>query len=470
MSPKRKRATSSQRSKGPTSGVRKSRKPTTRKNTQSRQAGPLAAALATNSSAPQASSKLSEPSHKLNTGPRTESQKRKHTNKNKDEHSPNLPRSAQRSTTAPATISQELVSVLQTPANKRRRDSEDKLPDKRHRQSVTKSDLSEENLKKLQTQLEQSKEMDTGVTAADRVRKRGATSQQPSFSEPNLETATPSVRSQKSASSLKFYRYHILQRARIHIHCEYPPFEIQGLLDAIFTRKISQERRREISDIAKETAQKFSSKTRGAHREDDLIEALNTAFDTMFPKELFNCPRKADWEPSLKPQILQENIWNLDALDQPNNERDDVVEPPNKRQQPDQSFPSPKTSQPTSQLPTPPSQPKQDGAVKNPRPDCTIGYQHATVVGALMKLGLSKLKADGLIRMLQREGKLFSDPTQDFLDVRFPIQVIEGKAYATGKTNFEAEDQAAVSGACMVNVQQQLDELYEIVSPDAKKL
>lgn len=86
-----------------------------------------------------------------------------------------------------------------------------------------------------------------------------------------------------------------------------------------------------------------------------------------------------------------------------------------------------------------------------------------------MKLGLSKLKADGLIRVLQRQRKLFSDPTQDFLDVRFPIQVIEGKAYATGRTNFEAEGQAAVSGACMVNVQQQLDELYETVSPDAQK-
>ena len=176
-----------------------------------------------------------------------------------------------------------------------------------------------------------------------------------------------------------------------------------------------------------------------------------------------------DWELSLKPQILQENLWNLDALDQPNNETEDVVERPSKRQQPDQSFPSPKTSQPTSQPPAAPSQPKQDGAVKTPRPDCTIGHQHSTVVDALVRLGLSKHKANDLIRELQRRGKLFSDPTQDFLDVRFPIQVIEGKAYATGRTNFEAEDQAAVSGACMVNVQQQLDDLYESVSPDAKK-
>lgn len=265
--------------------MRKSRKPTTRNNTQSRQAGSLAAAAAARATSP--------PAHQLESDPRTGSQTRKQTNKEEDEHSPKRSRNGQRSTTAPALISQELVSLSQTPANKRRRDGKDTLPNKRRRQSVTKSDLSEKNLKELQGQLKESKEMDAIVKAADRARKRGAASQQPSSSELNLETATASVRSQKSASSLKFYRYHILQRARVHIHCEYPPSEIQALLDVIFTRKVPQERRRKISQIAKETAQKFSSKTRGAHREDDLIEALISAFDAMFPKDMFNCPRKA---------------------------------------------------------------------------------------------------------------------------------------------------------------------------------
>ncbi len=38
--------------------------------------------------------------------------------------------------------------------------------------------------------------------------------------------------------------------------------------------------------------------------------------------------------------------------------------------------------------------------------------------------------------------------------------VIGGKAYATGKTVFEAQNQAAVSGSCMVNLRQQLTDLF----------
>lgn len=71
------------------------------------------------------------------------------------------------------------------------------------------------------------------------------------------------------------------------------------------------------------------------------------------------------------------------------------------------------------------------------------------------------LKADDFLKVLQREQKLCSDPMQNFLNVRFPILVIEGKAYATGKTVFEAQNQAAVSGCCMVNLQQQLTDLFE---------
>ena len=85
-----------------------------------------------------------------------------------------------------------------------------------------------------------------------------------------------------------------------------------------------------------------------------------------------------------------------------------------------------------------------------------------------MKRGLSKYKADDLLNFLQLEDKLYSDPTQNFLNVRFPILVIEGKAYATGKTIFEAENQAAVSGACMINLQKQLIGLFERIFPNSK--
>lgn len=178
-----------------------------------------------------------------------------------------------------------------------------------------------------------------------------------------------------------------------------------------------------------------------------------------------------DWDPSLKPHFQQE-VWDQNALGQ-GHEAHDIIDRPSKRQQGDRSFPSPDASQstmppPTASPPAAPSPSDQDGAVKTPRPDFTIGLRHSTVADALMKRGLSKYKAENFLEFLQYRHKLCSDPTQNFLNVRFPLLVIEGKAYATGKTVFEAENQAAVSGSCMVNLQQQLTDLFQGVFPNSE--
>lgn len=183
---------------------------------------------------------------------------------------------------------------------------------------------------------------------------------------------------------------------------------------------------------------------------------------------MYSATLHVDWNPSLKPDLLQKNFWDLKALHPPNNDTEAVVDRPSKRQQPNRPFPSPSASQPASQSPVIPPQTKQDGAVKNPRPDCTFGHHHSTYTHALEELGLQSDKADSLLEFLQEQQKLLSDPTMDYVNVRFPILTLEGKAYATGRTAFEAENQAAVSGACMVNLQQQLIDLYESILPGVK--
>ena len=115
------------------------------------------------------------------------------------------------------------------------------------------SQLSEQNLEKPERDLEKLKrgtsdKMDSGVTVLDRVRKR-APSRQASYSDLNQETA--SLRSQKSFVSNNFYRYHILDQARVYVRPEPPPMDIQAQMDVIFERKIPENRRREISGIAK---------------------------------------------------------------------------------------------------------------------------------------------------------------------------------------------------------------------------
>ena len=458
-------------------GMRKDRKPTSPpKNASPRQLRSSSTATA-NPTPSEAFQKPSETSQELIDRPR-KAQKRKHAAE--DKHSQKRLRKDSSSATVPAAASQDLVGVWQTRGKKRPYDSEDKHSYKRRRGSVPESQLSEENLKKLERDLEKLErgtpnEMDPGVAVPGRVRKR-APSRQASFSDQNQHT--PSLRSQKSSVSNSLYRYHVLDQARIYVRPEPPPIDIQAQMNVIFEREIPEKRRREISSIAKKTSQKFMNNLRGAHREDDLVELVYEALRMMHKDEIFDFPRKAgivlpltpmytslranldlDWDPSLKPDVQQE-VWDLSALGQPNNETDDVVDRPNKRQQGERSFPSSDTSQSAMPPPAAPSQSKQD-AVKTPRPDFTIGLRHSTISNALMKRGLSKFKADDFLKVLQRERKLCSDPTQNFLNVRFPILVIEGKAYATGKTVFEAQNQAAVSGACMINLRQQLTDLFE---------
>ena len=433
--------------------------------------------VASNPTPPKAFQKLAKTPQQSIDRPR-KAQKRKHAAEN--EYSQKRLRKDPPPASAPAAASRDLVGVWQTSGKKRQCELEDKQLHKRRRGSVPESQLSEENLKKLERDLKKFEkgtpnEMDPSVPVLDRVRKR-APSRQASFSDLNQDTA--SLRSQKSSVSNSFYRYQILDQARIYIRPEPPPMDIQAQMDVVFECEIPEKRMREISGIAKKISQSFINNLRGAHREDDLVELIYEALRMMHKDETFDFPRKAgtvhlltlihtslnanlglDWEPSLKPVVHQE-VWDMDALSQSNNDADDVVDRPNKRQQGERSFPSPVTSESTMPPPAPPPQFKQD-AVKTPRPDFTIGLRHSTISNALMKRGLSKFKADDFLKVLQRERKLCSDPTQNFLNVRFPILVIEGKAYATGKTIFEAQNQAAVSGGCMVNLRQQLTDLFQ---------
>lgn len=52
-------------------------------------------------------------------------------------------------------------------------------------------------------------------------------------------------------------------------------------------------------------------------------------------------------------------------------------------------------------------------------------------------------------------------PTQRQSNLAFPTLVFEGKGYSTGKQVFEAQNQAAVSGAGGVKIQMLLDELVK---------
>ena len=115
-----------------------------------------------------------------------------------------------------------------------------------------------------------------------------------------------------------------------------------------------------------------------------------------------------------------------------------------------------------SSAPAPFSQP----GVKVPCPDISIGFRASLLGERLKLLGLTNQDAELLFRSLAnpdaRNGNrplVCSEPTQAILGIRFPFLVVEGKSYATNKNIYEAQNQAAVSGACSIQNLHDLDDL-----------
>lgn len=166
-----------------------------------------------------------------------------------------------------------------------------------------------------------------------------------------------------------------------------------------------------------------------------------------------------DWNPSLKPRV-KPVFWGWNFQDPPHDEADGSAGQSRKRQQ-TTYVPSDTSSSIISSTSPPPN--LDSCHVKTPRPGITVGLRHVTVVEALMSRGPSKTMVNDFLEALQREQVIYSNPTQQTLPIRFPSITVEGKSYATSKPIFEAQNQAAVSGGCMINLQLMLADLVDKV-------
>ena len=169
-----------------------------------------------------------------------------------------------------------------------------------------------------------------------------------------------------------------------------------------------------------------------------------------------------DWDISLKPEVPH-FYWSVPFPGRSNESADEPVDSPSKRKRAEDTSSSPERLQST--IPPPPSPllpPRQVNSIlKTPRPEITVGLRHATVVETITAQGVNSVDADIFLKFLQERQTLRSDPSQQSIPIRFPMLVVEGKSYSTGKFVFEAQNQAAVSGSCMLNMQHKLAQLAE---------
>ena len=159
------------------------------------------------------------------------------------------------------------------------------------------------------------------------------------------------------------------------------------------------------------------------------------------------------WNPSLKPANKWLNFNPVLPVETPNNANSALDESRKERQ----PYITPDRSAPTGPPPSVPS--KQDIGIKTPCPDFTTGLRDRVVAAKLESIGVSTAYSDHFLRILESRNIFISCPTQSAMLLRLPSLVVEGKSYGTGKTLYEAQNQAAVSGSMMLVIQHQLSEL-----------
>jgi hypothetical protein len=287
-------------------------------------------------------------------------------------------------------------------------------------------------------------------------------------------------RTHRSSNTTAIYRHKNLAAVEIHMHAE-PPDYIQTAIDRIITAKVSKERRSDLRVIAEQLRDGCLKNVRAQAGEDDFIDPLHTALKALSHKNLCT-HEKADWRKELEPGVLPQLYFSSSFMSsvQPL-DVDDVSAPPRKRHQqslgeplmsPESSTTNVPTHNPASDSQESSTMPPPETSIKTSRPDISMGIQLAALISAIASQDLLKAQARKFFTWLESEmvrhekdgplePMLISVPAPRALDLAFPFAVVEGKAYSTGKQLFEAENQAAVSGACGLKIQLDLDNLAD---------
>lgn len=337
--------------------------------------------------------------------------------------------------------------------------------------------LSEENLREFEAQ-----NMSTTYSLKRSSSRRSTTK--------SVTTADITTDSRGSGGSinLSIYRYQYLAAVQVRIH-SIPPDHVKVAIDAILEQKPTQERHDQLKRISKDFHTRSIRLISASDSEDDslhvLLQALQT-IETLQPIETnaLRYQEKADWREELKP-LPRLPVFNADLLPTINGDSDE----PRKRHQLSTDEPQPAdTSQAdppyVSNTMPPPASPtktklppagspavEREGyysPIETPRPDVSIGISMAEITSRLEKKIEPPLAGD-LLPWLQNDANRFSKgrggallisrPALRASDLAFPIAVIEAEGYSTGKPIFEAQNQAAVAGACALKIQLDLENL-----------
>ena len=371
-----------------------------------------------------------------------------------------------------------------------------RFPKRSQRLSPPTYQLSEHNLRIFNRE-----EMESPATSVSAFRQ--TSSRRSSAVSSEMDT----LQTQRSFCTISHYRYQHLAAAKTYVNTD-PPDDIQTAIDRIVKAEVSEIHRGEIRDIAKGFYDACREKVQAAAGEDNFVDIMKTMLQAMGPHNMFFTV-KDRWREDLKPITLQLGLnlaflTNLDAVgsDQKQEFDDPSVLPLPKRQQqftgpmyisPQSSMadalnsaPDNRSPQSNTMFPPPPAasapafrpvtkKATETSLIKTPHPDISIGSKKTGLISALsfaLSQNFNNTEVDLFLEQLEKtvtlneqggpgEPLLIIAPTKCVSGLVFPFAVVECKAYSSGKTIFEAQNQAAVSGASGLKIQLSLDKLIE---------
>jgi len=246
------------------------------------------------------------------------------------------------------------------------------------------------------------------------------------------ETMTTTKRTQtqskQAPSTNGGYRIHRLNVVNIFFD-ETVPENVQAAIDNIVKATAPSEER---LAVIRDVAERFYNRCRETNDDRSVEVRFVVLWSNALDKLSIPCislPQEADWRFEFKPGISKGNPIFRD----------------------DQGAP----------------------AIKTPCPDITIGIGGNACLDSLSSPDFSKIQAQEFLRRLQAECDSLDQGEEKLLltvmatgRVFFPFATLEAKAYLTGKQISEAQNQAAVSGACALNFQLRLTEMAKSAVSD----
>ncbi|KAL8709486.1 MAG: hypothetical protein Q9220_005728 [cf. Caloplaca sp. 1 TL-2023] len=339
---------------------------------------------------------------------------------------------------------------------KRQREPDVEWSSKRRREVEPVRALSQANLEEHNRQTES----ESSIGRAKRTLSRRT-----STAERSQDATT--VSSLKSSTGAN-YRWINLDSARVYAENQPVPQHIHTLVDAIIQHTVSPDKEKELSAITNTLCKDLVRVMKNARGRDDSVIPIYTALKALDSGGKLAFSRKSDWNTSLEP-IVKSSVWHFNLPESPPKPRHAAPAYISPEKSECTLPPPPSIPSTSSEPPKPPhlALPNQDiSIVKTPRSDITIGLRDTLVIEKLKEKGFRGLEASDFLKALQYQ-QVLSNPLQQQYSIFFPPLVVEGKSYSTGRSVFEAQNQAAVSGSCMTNLQHQLADLSKRTSPES---